>query len=207
MRAAVLLIITSTVMSAGACGQDASPKTRVSTDPLTTEQIAIYRAVLKNYMGKSEGPLNIAAKTSTQEPSGPFFDKDCVHGISLQIAENLGSTIHRLSQAVLLNPQMILVDPDEQQAKINANDPANLLKRVIDDHEEVSQEQLDNSLTLAFSTGLFTFSEIVFDKAHRHAVTSYSFVCGELCGGGSAVVLKKRGNQWKVSKVCGQWIS
>jgi hypothetical protein len=66
---------------------------------------------------------------------------------------------------------------------------------------------VDQSLKRAFGSALFELSEIVFDKEHRRAVVSYSFVCGELCGNGSTLVLNKVGQGWKVAKRCGGWVS
>ena len=81
------------------------------------------------------------------------------------------------------------------------------MKRAIDDAERVTEKQLDNSLRDAFAVGLFTLSEIVFDKRHQHAFLAYSFVCGGLCGHGNTIVLKKVGGKWKQGKMCRSWIS
>jgi hypothetical protein len=54
------------------------------------------------------------------------------------------------------------------------------MKRAIDDREEVTEKQVDDSVKRAFETGLFTLTEIIFDKQHRRAVVAYSFVCGGL---------------------------
>ena len=70
------------------------------------------------------------------------------------------------------------MDPEQQESKVKQNDPQNLSKKAIDERESVRDGQLDKSLQLAFSTGLFSLSEMVFDKGHRHAFVSYSFVCG-----------------------------
>ena len=59
----------------------------------------------------------------------------------------------------------------------------------------------------AFPTGLFTFSEIVFNKQHTRAILQYSFVCGGLCGNGDTVVLKKANGKWKITGHCRRWIS
>jgi hypothetical protein len=67
--------------------------------------------------------------------------------------------------------------------------------------------KIDDSVKQAFQTGLFTLSEIVFDKDHRRAVVTYSFVCGTLCGNGDTLLLKKVGQHWRVAKRCGGWIS
>jgi hypothetical protein len=68
--------------------------------------------------------------------------------------------------------------------------------------EKITEKQLDSSLREAFATGLFTFSEIAFDKRHQRAVLAYSFVCGGLCGHGNTIVLKKVGAKWKRVKTC-----
>jgi hypothetical protein len=100
-----------------------------------------------------------------------------------------------------------LVDPDRQEQKVKENDPQNLMKSAIDEGERVSDKQIENSVKQAFATGLFTLTEIRFDKQHHHAMVAYSFVCGGLCGHGNTLILKKVGQGWKVSKRCGGWIS
>ena len=101
----------------------------------------------------------------------------------------------------------MLVDRGRQRETVRDNDPQNLLEKAIDDHEKVTNEQLDQSVKQAFQTGLFTLSEIAFDKEHRRAVVGYSFVCGMLCGHGNTLMLKRVGRDWKVAKGCGGWIS
>jgi hypothetical protein len=100
-----------------------------------------------------------------------------------------------------------LVDPDRQERKIEESDPQKLMKRAIDDGEKVTDKQLKDSLKDAFVSGLFTLTEIMFDKQHRSAVVAYSFVCGGLCGHGNTLIMKKVGQEWRVSKRCGGWIS
>ena len=69
---------------------------------------------------------------------------------------------------------------------------------------KVTDKELDKSTKKAFETGL---SEIVFDKLHKHAVVTYSFRCGGLCGNGNTLLLAKVGKKWKISKSCGAWVS
>jgi hypothetical protein len=57
------------------------------------------------------------------------------------------------------------------------------------------------------SHGLATLSEIRFDKQHKHAIVSYGFYCGSLCGNGGAVVLEKVDGAWRRKSQCGDWIS
>ena len=102
--------------------------------------------------------------------------------------------------------KIVLVDPDDQEKKVAENDPQKLMHKAIDG-EAVTDKQLDESLKKAFASGLFTLTEIIFDKEHRHAMVAYSFFCGGLCGHGNTVILEKTGHGWKLSKWCGGWIS
>lgn len=178
-----------------------TPKPEMSNDPLTPEQIEVYRAVLKEYLKGSDGALNLANRTEPLDQS----DKECFKGIGVKAASV--AIIHKVDPSLVLKTKIILVDPDQQQSTIKENDPQKLLKKAIDEHEKVTNEQLDRSVNQAFATGLFTLSEIAFDKEHRRAVVAYSFVCGGLCGNGNTLILRKMGQVWKVVKRCGGWVS
>ena len=106
-----------------------------------------------------------------------------------------------------MKKNVVLVNGELQQKKVEENDPQKLMKRAIDGGKRVTEKQLDGSLHQAFAAGIFTLSEIAFDKRHQHAVLAYSFVCGGLCGHGNTVVLRKAGGKWKQRKTCRSWIS
>ena len=207
MRHIWTMVIGSLALSVTAATQDDAPKPKVSKAALTAEQIAVYRAVLDDYTKGSDGSLNLANKTEPVDQPAPFFDKSCVKGLELENTDNSVSNIHELSLAVAVHSSIVLVDPALQQKKVEENDPQKLVKRAIEDREEVTEKQVDNSVKRAFQTGLFTLSEIAFDKRHRRAAVAYSFVCGELCGNGDTLILKKVGQKWKISKRCGGWVS
>jgi hypothetical protein len=207
MRVPCAIGLMSLGLSVVAAAQDNAPKPRVSKSPLTSEQVAVYRAVLEDYTKGNDGALNLANRTEPLEEPGPFFDKGCVKGLALENNAQSVPVVHQLDRAVALNEKMVLVDPDRQEKKIEENDPQKLVNRAIDDGERVTEKQLDSSVRQAFATGLFTLSEIVFDKQHRHAVLAYSFVCGGLCGHGKTLALKKVGQKWRITKRCGGWIS
>jgi hypothetical protein len=185
------------------------PKPVISKDPLTAEQIAVYRAMLETYTkGDKDSALNIANVTDPFTMNGEFTgscpkDSNDAEPASSQEPQ----VIHRLDPAVALSSKMVLVDPDQQVELIRKNDPQHLIINSIKDQQTPTDSDLDQSLKTAFSTGLFTFSEIVFNKQHTRAILSYSFSCGRLCGHGNFVVLKKAHGKWKVGKVCGGWIS
>jgi hypothetical protein len=201
MRLATALLLAITFGAIYAVPQDESPKQKVSKDALSDEQLAVYRAVLNDYVKDSRGTLNLSSKTYPL-----VVDEGCTQGFKREQTNNSSVTlVHAFTTAPA--PKVVLVDPEQQESKVKQNDPQNLIKKAIDEREPVAGGQLDKSLKLAFSTGLFSLSEIVFDKGHRHAFVSYSFVCGSLCGHGNDLVLEKTEKGWKVRKACSSWIS
>jgi len=153
-----------------------SSKAILSNDALSAEQIAVYRAVLTDYLKGSDGALNLANMSELLDRS----DRACFKGVESGDASLPAPVIHRLEPSILVNTKIVLVDRGRQRETVRDNDPQNLLEKAIDDHEKVTNEQLDQSVKQAFQTGLFTLSEIAFDKEHRRAVVGYSFVCGML---------------------------
>jgi hypothetical protein len=200
VMAVMLILIGPALMS-----QEDSPKPTLSNEPLTNEQLAVYRAVLGNYLKDSDGKLNLANRTDPLDRSR-LSDGRCMKAVE-QPTANSAQIIHRIDSSSALGAEIVLVDPDRQRDRIEENDPQNLMKRAVDGHEEVTEKQVDDSVKHAFETGIFTLSEIVFDKEHRRAVVAYSFVCGMLCGNGSTLLLRKVGTKWTVSKTCGGWVS
>jgi len=69
-------------------------------------------------------------------------------------------------------------------------------------------KSVETAVHVAFSTGLFSSSEIAFDKEQRRALVGYSFVCGSLCGSGGVWLFEKVDGVWRKSEhVCGGWVS
>jgi hypothetical protein len=204
-RSSVLLASLSLAMIVHA--QTGVPQPSVSRDPMTDEQIAVYRAVLQDYLKDSKDSLNLADKTEVMEGGWTSFDGTCPKNRDLEATQTSGPLVHRFSAAAVLDKRIVIVDPSEQQKKIDKGDPQNLMMRAIDDHVSVSDTELDDSIKQAFKNGVFTLSEIVFDKKHQRALVSYSFVCGSLCGNGNTLILTKARSSWKVSKTCSGWVS
>jgi len=193
-------------ISLGGIAQEDAPKPRVSDAPLTSEQIAVYQAVLAVYLKGSDGILNLANITEPLDEA----DGSCLRGFDAGIMKESATVIHRIGPSLTTGRKIALVDPDHQKVTIRENDPQNRMRKAIDEGQQIQQitdKQLGQSIKTAFESGLFTLSEIVFDKEHRHAAVSYSFVCGGLCGNGNTLVLKKVGQSWKVAKRCGGWVS
>ena len=198
---ALLLLISA--MAA----QDDEPKPVISKDPLTADQVAVYRAVLADYKKGENSPLNLADTTKPFRLNDFQDEKTCLKSASIQLDATRTNVVHRLSPAVALNSKVFLVDPNRQSKTVKKNDPGNLIKGAIEDYKPLSDKELEESVKQAFATGLFTFSEIAFNKQHTRAALWYSFYCGGLCGHGNTVVLKQVNGKWKMSKRCGGWIS
>jgi len=94
---------------------------------------------------------------------------------------------------------MTLVDPKQHAKVVHSNDPSNTIPR---------GKSVGDAVRDAFATGLFSMSEIAFDKEHRFAAVSYRFWCGSLCGNGSTIVFETVDGEWKDAiPNCGVWIS
>lgn len=183
------------------------PKPVLSNDPMTQEQIAVYRALLVDYMKEEKNSALNISNVTDPFGAGPEYSQGCPRDIRAQSTPASHPVIHRLDPAVALNPRMLLVDRDQQMKLIKKNDPHNRLVSAVENNQPMNEIAVDKSVETAFSTGLFTFSEILFNKKHTRAAVQYSFYCGGLCAHGNIVVLKKAQGNWKVSKVCGGWIS
>jgi hypothetical protein len=186
--------------------QEEPPKPVLSNSPLTADEVAIFRAVLKNYLKGSHGVM-LLADTTTPTDQSPTSVRTCADEISAKLDPQSMELVHRIDPSVVARLHVKLTDPDVQEKEIKANDPQNLIHGAIDEGRRVTTKQLDDSVKRAFSSALFTLSEIIFDLKHTHAVVSYSFYCGSLCGNGSTLTLRKVGKEWKVSKHCGGWVS
>jgi len=183
--------------------QDKPPKPRVSPDALTGDQIAIYQAVLKDFNDGAKSPLNLANTTEPLERSGT---KGCVNWVPAS-DKNSAPIVHRLDALVRSDSKLALVESKKHQQAIDDNDPQKLLKSAIDDGKKVDEDELSESVKRAVASALFTFYEIAFDKEHKRALLSYSFVCGGLCGHGETMVLRRSGKNWKIAKRCREWVS
>ena len=207
MRSNCMVLVVVLSLSLTAHAQDDAPKVKVSGEALTAEQTAVYRAVLQDIQKDSEDTLNLANTTEAIRQSAELFNGACPKTPQPQVALDSNSVVHHLDPALVLHLKIVLVDPGPQEEKIKNVDPAILMKRVIDDRQDVPQKQIADATERAVKNGLLTLSEIIFNKKHNRALVSYSFVCGDLCGYGNVLVLTKVGKKWKISKTCEGWVS
>jgi hypothetical protein len=200
--AAILSFSLNPILTA----QEELPKPVLSNHPLTADEVAIFRAVLKGYLKGSRGVLLLADATTPIEQS-PTSVRTCAAEISARLDPDARTMIHHIEPSVIAGLKIKLVDPSVQDKEVKQNDPQRVIHQAIDEGMQVTNKQLDDSLTKAFASGLFTLSEIVFNPKHVRAVVTYSFYCGSLCGNGNTLTLKKVGKIWRVSKHCGGWVS
>jgi hypothetical protein len=169
-----------------------TPKPKLTVEPLTSEQISIYRAFIADYDNGSKYILNMAQTTDTFEAdSGDLAG--CMKTFNKTNSRAMAA--HSFPSDAFPTDKVHLVDPGKHEI----SDPGNAIGE---------GQSVDDAVEAGFKAGLFTFSEVVFDTAHTHAALNYTFHCGSLCGHGGTVVFIKARGIWKRSKAnCGSWIS
>jgi hypothetical protein len=182
-----------------AAQEAAESKPKVSDQPLTAEQLAVYRVALHGWMENEVSTINLSVQTIPFPTSGAFDAGDC--GKDLNLEPVVAGVVHRFRPADLpqLGSDKIgLVDPERQRNEVAENDPGKTIGE---------GRSIEDAVRNGFAHGLVTVSEIRFDKAHKHAIVSYSFFCGSLCGNGGTVILEKVDGAWRRKSQCSNWIS
>jgi len=177
---------------AGGQSPDLAPV--VSDKPMTADQLAIYRIVLKVWMdnGKGKHVVHLAIQTSPFSLSD--MDADC--GKSLGFVAGPKGEVHRFRKedVTLLKPSKVeLVDPDAQSKEVAENDPGNHIG---------PGNSIANAVANGFAHGLTRLSEIRFDKDQTHAILWYDFSCGRTCGNGATVLMERKNGAWGIMRHC-----
>lgn len=161
---------------------------------MTDDEVAVYQTFLRMYTSGTES-LNLANRTTPAD----MVDDHCLKGIDWQDLASLRKRSRLLSPDVVKDGRVNLVDPVSQTAAVKSHDPGRTIP---------SGQSIDEAVRMAFEAGLLQVSEIIFDRTHQHALLSYSFNCGMLCGHGGAIIFIKVRGRWTESKRrCGGWIS
>jgi hypothetical protein len=172
-----------------------------SSTALSADEIAVYKAVLRTYSGDKDASLNVSDRTYPLDPSASttgFDQPECLNGVQLDNLPTVSHSYHELPPEVLLSKAMNLVDPRAQAGIVRSNDPSNTIRK---------GKPVNDAVKAAFANGLFSMSEIAFDKEHHFAAVRYSFWCGSLCGHGSTLVFEKVNGEWRRVRDCGGWVS
>jgi hypothetical protein len=182
--------------------RESGSKTIMSTDFLSADEVAVYRVVLHQRNSDPRTSLNVSDRTfplDAVSPRSSISNCECSRGLEVQSLVSASHSIHALTLAVLPERNIRLVDADTQLTIIQHDDPHNGMAR---------GKSVEKAVNDAFASGLLSMSEIAFDRDHRQALVSYSFVCGSLCGSGGTWLLEKVDGVWRrTDRVCGGWVS
>jgi len=176
MRQNVLMAVACIMLVLSAFGQD-EPKPTVSNDPLTDDQIAIYRTVLNDFVPGRGLSAQLADVTA------PLVISKRAQCANTPPANDVKPVVHRLTAAVVTGKDLPLVEPWQPPMMRHGPPNPNVPK-----------------------LGMLTLSEIAFDGEHLSATVTYDFVCGGLCGHGKAMELKKVSGEWRIDKICLRWM-
>lgn len=176
----------------------ADKKAVLSSTPLSSDQIAVYRAFLSSYDNGSKTKLNLSNRTAAIDFSDLKPGEGCLKQITLD--QSAGQQIHTFNSEFGEFKNLILVDPEKQEKRIRENDPGALIQKGVN---------VQDAVTAGFAAGLLTLSEVVFDKTGQYAVLTFSFHCGALCGNGGTLVFEKTSDgKWqKTKRQCSSWMS
>lgn len=187
----VLLAAVSLVLFPVILFCQASSQPVISNQPLTADQIAIYRTFLFSYARDWHTPVNLADLTAEFQSDDSDLHS-CLRGFALP---SKPTKVHRFSSEFVDLKKIRMIDPVTHKI----SDPGIAIRR---------GESVDQAVSAGFQAGVLTLSEIVFDPTHHFAAFSYSFHCGMLCGNGATVIFELKNGAWKSSKrQCVSWIS
>jgi hypothetical protein len=157
-------------------------------------EIEVYEAALQARFGRLDSNVLIDERLDSAPGVSDKEISECLEGVDFR----LGSlpTLKSLRGATFKRKGVRVVDGATWKA-----DDEQL-------NNSVAQGEFhDADLQRAFAHALSSFSQIRFDKDERLALFTFSRVCGELCGSGSTILMKKDTEGWKVTKTCRQWMS
>jgi hypothetical protein len=161
---AILVIACALISMPSGSGKE---KLQKNTAPLSVDEVAIYRAVLQQYVSdKSGGTVNVSVRTfplDSESPASGLSRGGCLEDIQVDDLSTRSHSYHELTPDVLPSKNMTLVDPKRQARIVRNNDPDTTIRQ---------GEPVHSAVEKAFSTGLFSLSEIAFDKSHHYAIVS-----------------------------------
>jgi hypothetical protein len=179
--------------------QPAANAPKVSDQPLSKEQLAVYRALLTTYYEGKKGAFNLASQIEPFNPEEMGVYKSCLKGFDDSPAAPAIIHFIRAEDLTQLGGFKVhLVTPEKGGQEAADNDPEKQIGRPAD---------VDKAVENGFAHGLLALQEILFDKTHTHAIVSLSFYCGRLCGHSMPLLMEKKDGKWVMKAQCGGWIS
>jgi len=193
-----LAALVSAVLLWGGSHAIASPPAYADRAPGPAEtpsvEIEVYEAVLRSWFGRSHSGVLVDERLGSAPQPSDEEVSDCLKGVDFR--SGASPALESLRDAKFKRKGVRLVDG----AKWHADDEQ--LNTAVT-HGEFHDADLER----AFEHALSRFSQIQFDKDGRLALLTFSYVCGDLCGSGSTLLMKKSANRWTVMKRCRQWVS
>jgi hypothetical protein len=191
VKQALILVV---LLAAGSGSVFAEPP-RESQQAAQSEEPDLYGMFLDKWARGSAQIIHVAriAESPPAEAMAEF--STCLKGYRL--AKLTGSELPlQLSETALARRANVrLVDPKKWQPR----DPGPAI---------ASGKPTSKAVSEGFAAGILTLSRTIFDKEHKVAIFTYSFVCGGLCGSGGGVMFDKMAAGWKQREVpCGGWVS
>jgi heterodisulfide reductase subunit C len=178
---------------------------------LSPERLAVYRAVLRHWMSEGNGTrvsVYLADRTESLD-TNDLHDSEC--GKSLNV-EQVRSTYqyHFLADdlAQLGAEKIILVDADEYEKIISKYKSQKTLGK---NRVKIAarDDRIGKIVEEAIDHGLFSLSEVHFDKEMKHAVVEYGFACAYnvWCGSGEVLLMEKINGAWQLKTSCIEWVT
>jgi hypothetical protein len=192
-------LLTIVWVAPGLAQRSEESQVKIADQPLAVEQLAICRAMLMSWFQGEKANVNLAEVTDPIDPNDASMGARCVKGLSLEAVSSKQSHCIRPEDLAQLGPfEFRLIDPKAGKGEVSSNDPGRAIQR---------GKPVDEAVENGFAHGLMTLGEIQFDKTHTHAVVSFSFVCGSLCGNGTTMLMEKKDGVWRKKAQCGGWVS
>jgi hypothetical protein len=143
----------------------------ISKEPLTADEIAIYRAVLEDQINNSQSdpPLRLANKTY------PVFPIDYAKKLLSADVADSSNFSHKVAEAVILNLKIVLIDTEELRS---------------------TYRESSSSIERNIENEYLRLSNIVFDKEGQRALSTYFQEGGRV----TLVILKKVDGKWKINR-------
>jgi hypothetical protein len=152
----------------------------------------VYRAFLESF---SDGqPLNLSRDTVRFDASAAAVLR-CAPSVLLTSALPRAGEASPLEQADFPDTSVRVVDPNVQALVVRMRDPSLAIREAHD---------LDVAVEAAFDAALLKVSDVRFDLLGQHALMTYSFSCGMLCGSGGTERFDRIRGRWvRSEKSCG----
>ena len=187
----VVLLLAGTLDSLGyvpVYGQETVTPS-IAPTPLSMVQLAVYRDFLTTWIADAKTPLHVANTTE------PLSIDDDNQGCLKDFPKTHAVAVHSVPAHAFDGLNVLLVDPRLHQKR----DPGDAIR---------NGEPVDDAVRAGIAAGMFTFSEMVFNRDRTRSAFTYSFVCGGLCGNGGTIIFQHKNGKWVQQKnACGSWIS